>query len=444
MNMQTTIFALSSAPGRAGVAVVRISGPRAAQVLESIAGGVPTARAARLRTLRAPDTGAVLDRAIVLWFPAPASFTGEDVAELHIHGGRAVIEAVLSAVGAIAGARPAEAGEFARRAFENGKLDLTAVEGLADLIEAETEAQRVQALRQADGALARLYERWRENIILALAEIEADLDFADEADVARFSDRAAFAQVAVLEQEIRGHLNDGNRGEILRDGLRVAIAGPVNAGKSSLLNALARRDAAIVSDKPGTTRDIVEVRLDLDGYPVIVSDTAGLRETDEEVEAEGVRRAAQRAADADVIVWLMDGAQADPVHPPKAWPPKKVILVVNKCELLSSRDDYPVAPDLFVSVHTGEGIDVLVERLSGETSKRLELGDAVPLTRERHRRELSLAADALRTFQEGAPDELELRCEDLRRAADCMGRLTGRIDVEDILDRVFAQFCIGK
>jgi tRNA modification GTPase len=444
MNMQMTIYALSSAPGRAGVAVIRVSGPQAGPVLQVLAGDVPPRRVASLRTLRNPVTGFILDHALVLWFPAPASFTGEDVAELHVHGGRAVIGGVLSALAAMPGIRPAEAGEFARRAFENGRLDLTAVEGLADLIDAETEAQRQQALRQSDGALARLYEGWREQVILALAEIEADLDFADEADVLAFRDRAAVARIADLENAIRSHLEDGHRGEILRDGLRVAIAGPVNAGKSSLLNALARREAAIVSDKPGTTRDVVEVRLDLKGYPVIVSDTAGVRETEEEIEAEGVRRALARAAEAQIVVWVVDGAQLATDPPPEALQAQKLLTVVNKAELLSSRETYPLEVELFISVHSGEGLNALLNRLGKEAAAQLDIGGGASLTRERHRRELESAAQALRAFLDGPEDELELRCEDLRRAADSMGRLTGRIDVEDILDQIFAQFCIGK
>jgi len=444
LNMQTTIYSLSSAPGRAGVAVIRVSGPTAGAALYALAGALPQARVASLRELRHPKSSAVLDHAIVVWFPAPASFTGEDVAEFHVHGGRAVTKAVLSALSAVPGLRPAEAGEFARRAFENGKLDLTAVEGLADLIDAETEAQRLQALRQADGTLAQLYEGWRQQIILALAEIEADLDFSDEADVLGFSNRAAFAQIANLEQNIRAHLDDSHRGEILRDGLRVAIAGPVNAGKSSLLNALARREAAIVSDIPGTTRDVVEVRLDLNGFPVIVSDTAGVRETDEEVEAEGVRRAFARAAEAQIVVWLVDGAQPEPMSPCPELAAEKLLVVVNKAELLLSREAYPIDAGLFISVHKQEGISELVAWLGEEAARRLETEGDAPLTRERHRRDLEETLCALRAFLDGPPRELELRCEDLRRAAVCLGRLTGRIDVEDILDQIFAQFCIGK
>jgi len=443
--MQTTIFALSSASGRAGVAVIRVSGPHARDVLSGLAGAVPVARRAVLRPLRQPSSGLVLDRALVLWFPAPHSFTGEDVVEFHVHGGRAVIEAVLEAIGEFPGSRMAEAGEFARRAFENGQLDLTSVEGLADLIDAETEAQRKQALRQSSGALARRYEQWRETLIMAIAETEADLDFSDEADVSGFTAHAARSRVAELETEIRTHLDDGRRGEILRDGFRVAILGPVNAGKSSLLNALARRDAAIVSAKPGTTRDIVEVRLDLNGYPVLVSDTAGMRETPEEIEAEGIRRAMSRATEADYVIWLVDGG-ADVASPP---PPAlaqtaRLCVVVNKSDLLTDRERYDSDADLFISAHTGESVSDLVSLIASEASRVLATGDKAPITRERHRRELTAAADALQRFLGGSQDDVELRCEDLRQAATCLGRIIGRVDVEEILDRIFAQFCIGK
>ncbi len=443
--MQTTIFALSSAYGRAGVAVIRVSGPAARQVLGSIAGAIPAPRQAALRVLRDPVSDAILDQAITLWFPAPNSFTGEDVVELHVHGGRAVTEAVLAVIGRMPKTRMAEAGEFARRAFENGKLDLTAAEGLADLIDAETEAQRRQALRQSTGALAQKYEQWRETIILALAEIEAGLDFSDEADVSQFSDHAARARIVGLESDIRSHLDDGRRGEILREGFRVAIAGPVNAGKSSLLNALAQREAAIVSDKPGTTRDIIEVRLDLGGYPVVVSDTAGLRASGEEIEAEGMRRALARAAEADLVVWLVDGARDHtakfPAEMAKGEPP---FVAINKSELISEPEREAVEADLFISVHTGEGMANLVAHIAAEAAARLYNADQAPLTRERHRRELEAASDAVHRFLDAPGDNPELACEDLRQAATCLGRITGRIDVEDILDRVFAQFCIGK
>jgi len=444
MNMQTTIYALSSAAGRAGVAVIRVSGPQAGEALHQLAGSLPEPRCASLRTLKNPRTQDIVDCGIVLWFPGPESFTGEDSAEFHIHGGRAVIHGILSALGEVPGMRPAAPGEFARRAFENGKLDLTAVEGLADLIDAETEAQRAQALRQAGGVLASRYDGWRQAIVSALAEIEAHLDFSDEADVLQFGSDTAPARIAALEGEIRAHLDDEHRGEILRDGLRVAIAGPVNAGKSSLLNALARRDAAIVSDTPGTTRDVVEVRLDLDGYPVIVSDTAGIRDTEEPVEVEGIRRALARAMDAHIIIWLVDAGRADPTPPPETVPGDKTLVVANKADLLGAHAVLPFQVDQLISAETQAGLSELINRLADEAARRMDAGDEVALTRERHRRELEQALAALADFNRGPISDLELRCEDLRRAADCMGRLTGRIDVEEVLDHVFAQFCIGK
>src|SRR5258706_3023063 len=277
MNHPWTIFALSSAPGRAGVAVVRISGPAAARVLDLMAPPKPKSRVASLRELRHPTSGTILDRALVLWFQGPRSFTGEDVVELHIHGGRAVVQAVLGAVREVAGCRLAEPGEFARRAFDNGRIDLTQAEGLADLIDAETEGQRRQALRQADGALACLYEGWRAALIEALALVEAAIDFSDEGDVGTATSARAKAVILALHQTLAGHLDDGRRGEILRDGFPVALTGRPNVGKSSLLNSLAKREAAIVSEQAGTTRDVIEVRLDLEGLPVVVSDTAGVR-----------------------------------------------------------------------------------------------------------------------------------------------------------------------
>ena len=310
MAQPATIYALSSGHGRAGVAVIRVSGPAAGRALERLAGALPKPRYAALRTLRSP-AGEVLDGALVLWLPGPRSETGEDMAELHVHGGRAVIAGVLEALGAVDGCRPAEAGEFARRSFENGKIDLTAAEALADLVDADTAAQRRQALRQAGGALARLYDGWRAALIEAQALTEAAIDFADEGDVGEKAAAGAREAVARLLPRLRAHLDDGRRGEILREGFRVAIAGPPNAGKSSLLNALARREAAIVSEEAGTTRDIIEVTLDLGGVPVILSDTAGIRAAEGRVEREGIRRAVAHARAADLVVWLTDAASPD-------------------------------------------------------------------------------------------------------------------------------------
>lgn len=441
-----TIFALSSAPGRAGVAVVRLSGPRAGGVLEAVCGTRPEPRRAVVRSIGDPLTMVLIDRGLVLWLPGPASFTGEDTAELHVHGGRAVVKAVLAVLAALPGCRPAEPGEFARRAFTNGKIDLTAAEGLADLIDAETEGQRRQALAQSSGALSRLYDGWRAELIDASALVTAAIDFSDEADVSDRAVRDADALVVSLLRNLRRHLDDGHRGEILRDGFRVVLAGPPNAGKSSLLNALARRDAAIVSEEAGTTRDVIEVRLDLGGMPVIVADTAGLRHESEAgaVEREGMRRTLAWAQGANLVLWLDDGR-------PRAASrdvgleaiPAPVLTVRTKADLVV--DAAAGTATLAISAKTGAGMDEL-QRMITEAAREAvgSSGEDAPLTQVRHRQLLTAAASGLERYLEDPARELELRAEDLRRAGDALGRITGRIDVEEVLGAVFGRFCIGK
>ena len=444
-HADATIFALSSAPGRAGVAVLRVSGAGAAKALKALAGELPEPRRAHLAILRDPKSGEPLDQAIVLWFPAPNSFTGEDVAEFHLHGGRAVVQGVADALGQMSGLRPAAAGEFARRAFENGKLDLTEIEGLADLINAETQAQRRQALRQTEGVLGALYDGWRSELIAALAHVEAALDFSDEADVPEEVSARARPAVEALAREIASHLDDRNRGERLRDGFRVLLAGPPNAGKSSLLNALARRDAAIVSEAPGTTRDVIEVHLDLAGYPVTVMDTAGIRKARGEVEREGVARTFARAEDADLIVWLVDAtAPVWDVPDELRQGGADVVTVLNKIDLERPEAVKDMADQVVdISAKTGMNISALTATIEARAIEGLGAGEAPSLTRARHRGELESAREALVRFLEGPP-ELELRAEDLRQAVQALGRITGRVDVEDVLDRIFAEFCIGK
>ncbi len=442
----STIFALASAPGRAGVAVVRVSGEGAGRVLEFMAGPRPEPRRAVGRFVRHPETGETLDRGVVLWFPAPKSFTGEDVAELHLHGGRAVIRAVLDALALMPGLRMAEPGEFARRAFEAGKLDLAEVEGLADLIDAETEGQRRQALAQASGTLSDLYDGWRASLIEALGLIEAGLDFADEGDIGAKTFADATSIITVLARAVRHHLDDGHRGEILRDGFRVALTGPPNAGKSSLLNALARRDAAIVSEEAGTTRDVIEVRLDLGGLPVIVSDTAGFRETEGAIEREGMRRSRAVAEAADLVLWLTDASSPETVLPAElAAVADRTLLVLNKIDLVSN-GGMPTLPDDMVplSVTTGAGLGDLIKRLSVIAHERIGHHEEPALTQVRHRQLVEQCRDSLEAFLLGAASDVELRAEDLRRAADALGRITGRVDVEDVLDHIFGRFCIGK
>jgi tRNA modification GTPase len=433
-----TIFALSSGRGRAGVAVTRVSGPAAAAAIEALSGAEPPGpRLASLRKFSGPD-GALIDQGLVLWFPEPGSFTGEDVAEFHVHGGRAVVDALLAALDALPGLRPAEAGEFTRRAVENGKFDLTQAEALADLINAETEAQRRQAVVQYGGALAVLYEDWRSRLIRAAAWAEAAIDFSDE-EIPPDAIARAKAQVMEIVGEIRSHLNDDRRGEILRDGFYLTVIGPPNSGKSSLINALARRDVAIVSDIPGTTRDVVEVHLDLGGYPVIVADTAGLRASADLIESEGVRRALERAGAADAVLLLLDATAENPVAGlPDAAHASATLTVWNKVDL-----PHLTRGGLAVSMKTGQGLETLLAALAALVRTSTRSDDAAPpLTRQRHRRALTEAADALaRSLAASAP---ELIAEELRLALRALGRITGRVDIEDLLDVVFRDFCIGK
>jgi tRNA modification GTPase len=438
-----TIFALSSAPGRSGVAVVRISGPRAGGIVDAMASPRPKDRFAALRHIRDPLSGEVLDEALVLWLSTPRTETGEDMAELHLHGSPAIVKAVLAALGRQRHCRLAEPGEFARRAFQNGKLDLAQVEGLADLIEAETEAQRHQALAQMRGALSDLYEGWRRALIEACALMEAAIDFSDESDVAGDAVDRAYGIVRELQEEIAAHLNDAHRGEILRDGFRVVLAGPPNAGKSSLLNALARREAAIVSEEAGTTRDVLEVRLNLDGLPVIVTDTAGIREASGAVEKEGIRRALAHARDADLVLWLSD-ATAEHVSPPANVAErgeKHFLALATKVDLLA-----PVFPPgaLGVSALTGVGLTELTGRIAALA--REGVGDlSIPaITRERYREHLATCMQAFERFTTSPSSDHELRAEDLRQAIHAVGRITGRVDVEEVLGEIFGRFCIGK
>lgn len=430
-----TIAALSSAAGRAGVAVVRVSGPKVRFVLETIAGSVPQPRVATLRILRAPE-GEPIDSALVLFFPAPHSFTGEDVAEFHIHGSRAVLSRLLGVLAALPGIRLAEPGEFTRRAFEAGKLDLAAVEGLADLIDSETEWQRRQALRQMEGALGALASRWRDGLLRALTLLDAEIDFSDEADVSGPLVEEAMTAVADVLGELRRALAGFVMGERIRDGFVVVLTGPPNAGKSSLLNALARRDVAIVSPVAGTTRDAIEVRLDLGGLPVILVDTAGLRESADPVEAEGVRRALALVERADLVLRLraVDSAP-DRIGGDDA----RVIPVATKSDLGGT-----VLPgELAVSVETCDGLvellAVLADRLGGGSG-----GEPALLTRERHRVAVGAAIDSLALAVSARHGQAELLAEDVRLAVLALERLVGRIDVEDVLDRIFAGFCIGK
>jgi len=451
--MSGTIFALATAPGRAAVAVVRLSGPLTGEALRLLAGGLPEPRAATLRTLRRPGDGLVLDRALAIWFPGPASYTGEDGAEFHVHGGHAVVEGLVEALVGL-GLRLAEPGEFTRRAFQNGKLDLSQAEAVADLVDAETEAQRRQALAQLDGDLTRRHAAWRGVLVEALAVLEAAVDFPDEEVPESVADEAAPA-LAELAAELDAALVDAARGEQVRDGYRIALIGAPNAGKSSLLNALAEHEAAIVAASPGTTRDVIEVQQNLAGFRVLIADTAGLRATAEPVEVEGVRRARSRAASAALRIWVVDGAASaatwrEAVEAVRAGD----LCVINKQDLKPGAAGVEAAAwarthgleCLNLSLTDGSGLAELKARLTARVSEALTGAEFPAATRARHRQDLTAArahlGRALHALS--APIEVELAAEDVRLAARSLAKISGRIDPEDVLDRVFARFCIGK
>jgi len=443
---EQTIFALSSGRPPAAISIVRVSGPQAKGALELLAGRAPEPRIATRVLLRDAE-GQGIDDAIVLWFPGPASATGEDVAEFHIHGSRAVQAALFGALAKLDDLRAAEPGEFTRRAFENGKLDLTEAEALDDLIHADTDRQRRQALRQLQGLLGDKARDWRARIIEASSLIEAGIDFSDEGDVPQELVAPALATIESLLAEIKETLAGQGRSERLRDGLIVAIAGPPNVGKSTLINLLARREVAIVSPHAGTTRDVIEVQLDLDGYPVTVIDTAGIRDTVDPVELEGVRRARSRAAEADLVLWVTD---TEHLQNEKEFVPAAAALwtVRNKIDLGTSDDGAKAGqgqgPAFKISARQGDGIAGLVTALTSFARDYFGSSEDGLIGRERQRRLLQESADGLRRALALAAQGDELIAEELRAASQSLGRLVGRVDVEDILDKIFREFCIGK
>ncbi|WP_309642999.1 tRNA uridine-5-carboxymethylaminomethyl(34) synthesis GTPase MnmE [Phenylobacterium sp.] len=444
--MTDTIFAAATAPGRAAVGVVRLSGPDTGRALDALVHRRPRTRRAALRKLR--HDGAVLDQALVLWFEGPHSYTGEDCAEFHVHGGPAVMAGLLEALVAL-GLRLAEPGEFTRRAFEHGKLDLAQAEGVADLIEAETEAQRRQALDQLDGALGQAQARWREALIEALAMFEAAVDFPDEEVPADVAGRAK-PILAGLIADLEHALADARRGERVREGFKIALIGAPNAGKSTILNALAGREAAIVTATPGTTRDIIEVPMRFAGYKALLADTAGLRETADEIEAEGVRRARAWAHDADLRLWIVDGASDAKANPPADLHPHD-LCVINKADLPPGAETGHAVVEaralgidvLRLSAREAADIVALEAALERRVIDALAGAEPPAATRLRHRELLGEALERLRRA-EGYDGDLELAAEDVRLAGRALDRITGRIDPEDVLDRVFSSFCIGK
>ena len=509
---RATIFALASAPGPAGIAVWRVSGARARDAFTTLCGqALPSPRAMTRVRVRHPVSGEVFDDGFAVWFPGPASFTGEDTLELFVHGGRALTRTMTSALSAIVGVRTAQPGEFTRRALEAGKLDLTQAEGIADLVAAETDAQRRQARRQLEGALGTVYDGWKREILGILARYEAGMDFPDEDIPAEIFDKAR-PRIAALLDAMATHLGDRHRGERIRDGIRVAITGAPNVGKSSLVNALAQRDVAIVSSRPGTTRDVVEVSLDLAGLPVVIADTAGIRESDDEIEAEGVRRAQAWASSADIVLTVIDGQTGWTDRPPEVESDReskaqlgfergdhgsraarsRTLVVVNKVDatpeerhlrlaglspsvdgkrsgmevdpqrlsLLNDVDPNsdcvgPLrspsgrvvcpsggAPVVFVSALTGVGLPDLLELLAGMAGEVLGQTEAAGITRARHRAGVTAGKEALERAY--GQSEVELAGEDLRHALRALGGITGEVGVEDVLDVIFQEFCIGK
>jgi tRNA modification GTPase len=434
-----TIFAAASGTQRAGVAVIRVSGPSALLTYKNLTGRPkPSPRTAVFGSFRLPETHEILDRGVAIYFESPSSFTGEDIVEYHLHGGIAVVQGFLAALSAQPGCRLAEPGEFTRRAFENGKIDLTAAEAVADLVNAETEAQRVQALDQLGGSLARLYGGWGESLKKILAHQEADIEFPEEDMPAQLAEKLK-PEVKKILEEIRVHLDDGRRGERLRNGIHIAILGAPNAGKSSLLNALARRDVAIVSEEAGTTRDVIEAHLDLGGYPVILADTAGLRAAENKIEQEGVRRARQAAEAADIKILLFDGTLTEPDEETLKLADEKTIVVVTKADISAPTWNKSW---MRLSSATGAGIDGLLKTLTEKAAALFGTRDAPSLTRERHRLALERTAAALeRSLAANLP---ELAAEDLRLALRHLGGITGKVHVEELLDAIFRDFCIGK
>ncbi len=440
MSGKNTIFAVATGGGKSGVAIVRISGQQALAALSSLCDASPVPNVAAYTAFHTP-ANELIDRGLYLYFKAPRSFTGEDVVELHVHGSQGVLRELLDTLAGLDGLRPAEPGEFTRRAFLNGKMDLVEAEGLADLIDAETAQQKKQALRQMQGEMSRYFQTLRERIIHCLALLEAYIDFPDE-EIPESVLVELQRDIATLQTTLAEALSDHKRGERLRDGIHAVIIGAPNAGKSSLMNALARRDVAIVSHRAGTTRDVIEAHMDIAGFPLILTDTAGIRESDDDIEQEGVRRALARAEDADIKLLVFDGEKLPDIDTTtRAQIDEHAIVIFNKSDLATSPKN-PLPGSLAISTKTGEGIDLLVQTLEQYLTTFFASHTAPVITRARHRALLNECQRHLARFDPNAP--LELACEELRLAAQAVGKITGKIQVDDVLDVVFSRFCIGK
>jgi tRNA modification GTPase len=445
MSANDTIFAVSSGSGRAAIAVIRLSGPRAREIVSDMTGGMPQPRHYSLRRLVDPGTGEVLDEAIAVWLPAPRSFTGENCAEFHVHASRAVLAAIFKVFSGYQGVRPAEAGEFTRRAVRHGKMDLVEAEGLGDLLGAQTEFQRRQAMSHMLGDASSVFDSWRERLLQIRADIEAVIDFADEEGVAEAASLRINSQTIELLREMEGAVAKSAAAGAIRDGVKVVLAGPPNTGKSSLLNAIARRDAAIVSAIPGTTRDVIEVMLDMGGIPVILTDTAGLRSSGDEIEQEGINRSLREVASADIVVWVASPDVEGSDRCELSESPDLIIL--GKSDLVAQQSRLPrnelrrVIP---VSAATGQGLPEFVASLTDLVRQRLDVGENPIVVSERQRK---ATLDSIRILNDSLAHNLsglEMKAEDIRKSAEAIGRITGRTEVEEWLGAIFSKFCIGK
>tara|TARA_R110000787_G_scaffold44093_7_gene107988 strand:- start:10187 stop:11521 length:1335 start_codon:yes stop_codon:yes gene_type:complete len=444
MSERDTICALASGAPPAAIAILRLSGPHVRALAERHLGsGLPTARHASLTDMT-DDAGALIDRGLALFMPGPGSYTGEDTLELYLHGGAAVIAHALETLISHDGVRMAEPGEYTRRAFEAGKLDLTEAEGVADIIEAETVAQKAQALRQLGGGLSETYDRWRAELTGVLALVEVAIDFPDEGDAPQDTTAPILAKLGGVIGEIETALGDGGIGERIRDGFRVAIIGAPNAGKSTLLNRLARREAAIVTAKAGTTRDVIEVRRVLGGHVVWIADTAGLRVTDDEIEAEGVRRAEMAAREADLRLFVLDASNPDTSHLSTDYRLGTDLVVINKCDLGAAPDG--ISADHIISARDGAGVDALEQAIARFVDKYAASVEAPVITRQRHRARLTQGLRSLEAARDALEQDVgaELAAEDIRMALRQLGSIIGVVGVEDVLGAVFSEFCIGK
>jgi len=442
-----SIYALSSGPGISGIAVVRISGEETSRVIEILTGkNVPKPRVATLRKINKINTSELIDEGIILWFPGPESYTGEDMAEIQVHGSKAVVDALHSSISQIENCRLAEPGEFTKLAFQNGKINLLKAESIADLISSETEIQRQQAIKIMNGKSADQFNFLREKLLKILSHVEAKIDFPEEDLPNNILDKIKNSSDEVIIK-IKKILNDQKVGERIREGFKIAILGPTNAGKSSLMNHLSNRDVAIVSEIAGTTRDVIETHLNIDGYPVIISDTAGIRDSKDEIENKGIKLSLNRAEEADLKLVVVDAKNIDFTDVLKGLLNENAILIINKSDLLKKDIDSEIKKinHVLISIKENENIDELILKIKNNLKNKFITSDDILITRERHRQHLQQCLEHLNNFnQKKDIEDFDKAAEDLRLATRHLGMIVGKVDVEEILGSIFDDFCIGK